>query len=67
MEGIAGLRFHVKKLSEVLSTRTFPQYSLDVLEAVKEKLDSAIVAYYKANVIRGCTDPKAVNFNFQVV
>ncbi|PAV79248.1 hypothetical protein WR25_03831 [Diploscapter pachys] len=65
VEDIAGLRFHVKRLSEVLSTRTFPQYNLTVLEAVKEKLDSAIIAYYQANVIRGCTNPKAVNFNFQ--
>ncbi|PAV73375.1 hypothetical protein WR25_00267 [Diploscapter pachys] len=62
---IVGLRFHVKRLSEVLSTRTFPQYNLTVLEAVKEKLDSAIIAYYQANIIRGCTNPKAVNFNFQ--
>ena len=67
MEDIAGLRFHVKRLSEVLSTRTFPQYNWTVLEAVKEKLDSAIIAYYQANVIRGCTNPKAVNFNFQVI
>ncbi|PAV89353.1 hypothetical protein WR25_05583 [Diploscapter pachys] len=65
VEDIVGLRFHVKRLSEVLSKKTFPQYSLAVLEAVKEKLDSAIIAYYQANVIRGCTNPKAVNFNFQ--
>ncbi|PAV73710.1 hypothetical protein WR25_04636 [Diploscapter pachys] len=65
VEDIAGLRFHVKRLSEVLSTRIFPQYNWAVLEAVKEKLDSAIIAYYQANIIRGCTNPKAINFNFQ--
>ncbi|PAV59263.1 hypothetical protein WR25_09904 isoform B [Diploscapter pachys] len=52
-------------ISELIMAEHFPQFDNGLIMKLRKTLNDAISAYYQHNIIKGCTDRSAANWNFQ--
>lgn len=53
-------------LYELITPENLPSIPIQMVAAVQDLVANATVTYYEQNSLKGCTDPDAANFNFQV-
>lgn len=54
-------------LYELITPENLPSIPIQMVAAVQDLVANATVTYYEQNSLKGCTDPDAANFNFQVI
>lgn len=53
-------------LSRLLTKKNFPNRTIEFLRRIGEELDKASTEMFEQNMHRGCMDPKAFNYDYQV-
>lgn len=67
MDNIVGLEHEGTPIYLIIHKSFFPKYNTSTLIKVQNLIFNATKEYYEANTIRGCTDPTAKNFDYEVL